>query len=100
LLDHVLAGSLLEYRVNHRAGAALKARSYNNCSSTATTGSPGGNCGYIGTMFPWESAFTGLEVGISLLAHYVCVLSDAGWLGRCARSAEERAGTSSTSRAT
>jgi trehalose/maltose hydrolase-like predicted phosphorylase len=41
-------GGLLKYRLNHQAGAAMKAQSYNK--------------GYQGLMFPWESAFTGQEV--------------------------------------
>ena len=43
-----LGRSVLAYRAAHLAGAALKAQSY----------SPP----YDGTMFPWESAFTGEEV--------------------------------------
>ncbi len=39
--------NLLQYRINHQDGAMTKARSYNPP--------------YDGTMFPWESAFTGQE---------------------------------------
>lgn len=39
--------SFLEYRLNHLEGARQKAKSY--------------NLGYQGTMFPWESAATGIE---------------------------------------
>ena len=48
LLHPSLAKSVIQYRFNHRAGAVNKAKSY----------SPP----YNGTMFPWESAFTGEEV--------------------------------------
>ncbi len=48
MLHPDLAESMLRYRYNHIAGAKLKAQSY--------------NAGYQGTMFPWESAFTGEEV--------------------------------------
>lgn len=44
----IAAGSVLAYRYNHMQGAEEKAKSY----------SPP----YNGTMFPWESAFSGLEV--------------------------------------
>jgi trehalose/maltose hydrolase-like predicted phosphorylase len=47
----------------------MKARSYNNCNSSSAA-DPGGNCAYIGTMYPWESAFTGLEV--CRVTRYAC----------------------------
>eukprot|EP01125_Pyxidicula_operculata_P013065 TRINITY_DN4317_c0_g2_i1.p1 TRINITY_DN4317_c0_g2~~TRINITY_DN4317_c0_g2_i1.p1 ORF type:complete len:701 (-),score=160.28 TRINITY_DN4317_c0_g2_i1:239-2341(-) len=49
LLTHpdIANGGLLEYRIQHTDGAALKAKTYNK--------------GYQGFMFPWESAFTGEE---------------------------------------
>lgn len=40
-------GCFLQYRLNHLAGARLKAQSY--------------GLGYQGTMFPWESAASGIE---------------------------------------
>eukprot|EP01102_Stenamoeba_stenopodia_P020574 TRINITY_DN8083_c0_g2_i2.p1 TRINITY_DN8083_c0_g2~~TRINITY_DN8083_c0_g2_i2.p1 ORF type:complete len:574 (+),score=131.27 TRINITY_DN8083_c0_g2_i2:205-1926(+) len=44
----IAAGGVLQYRYNHMQGAREKALSYDK--------------GYTGTMFPWESAFSGLEV--------------------------------------
>lgn len=49
LWPHIAAGSILQYRLEHLNGAYAKARSY-----------PGKN--WIGAMFPWESAFSGIEV--------------------------------------
>jgi trehalose/maltose hydrolase-like predicted phosphorylase len=48
MLHPDLAQSMIEYRYNHMQGAEIKASSYNK--------------GYQGTMYPWESAFTGQEV--------------------------------------
>lgn len=48
LLNPTLAESCLLYRMNHLSGAREKAQSYRKQ--------------YSGTMFPWESAFSGTEV--------------------------------------
>lgn len=48
MLHPSLAESMIEYRFNHIYGAQQKAKSYNPP--------------YNGTMFPWESAFSGDEV--------------------------------------
>lgn len=46
---HIASGSMLQYRFNHMKGASDKARSYKGQN-------------WLGLMFPWESAFSGLEV--------------------------------------
>jgi protein-glucosylgalactosylhydroxylysine glucosidase len=51
MFDPEAAKALLEYRYNHMAGAYQKAHN-------ATFYPPRG---YLGTMYPWESAFTGRE---------------------------------------
>jgi len=48
MLDSPLAQALLQYRMNHRAGATRKAKTYDPP--------------YKGTMFPWEDGFSGMEV--------------------------------------
>ena len=48
MLQNDLGKSLLEYRMNHRAGAVRKTKTYFP--------------NYKGTMFPWEDAFSGDEV--------------------------------------
>eukprot|EP00029_Vermamoeba_vermiformis_P003680 TRINITY_DN14219_c0_g1_i1.p1 TRINITY_DN14219_c0_g1~~TRINITY_DN14219_c0_g1_i1.p1 ORF type:complete len:713 (-),score=152.44 TRINITY_DN14219_c0_g1_i1:37-1992(-) len=47
LFPEIARDNLLQYRINHQDGAMIKALSY--------------NLDYEGTMFPWESAFTGQE---------------------------------------
>ena len=48
MLHPGIANSILQYRYNRIAGAEQKAQSYVGMN-------------YTGTMFPWESAFTGEE---------------------------------------
>jgi trehalose/maltose hydrolase-like predicted phosphorylase len=50
LLHPDLAASLLQYRIERLEEAGTKAK----------------NLGFQGALFPWESAFTGAEVEISL----------------------------------